>query len=198
MKQNDFSKVTENHAANYLPKSLAAQKILTMRAVTLAKKDVEAVSEINLNHYICFGLGKNHKFGIDFDQVKEIIHYSTITPLPLAPDFVNGVINYRGRLIPIIDLQALFSLKKTDLNESTQIIIVCVNQLTVGVLASFIANSCSYDIDSLEPPLAVTNKLKQNYVFGLHNGTTAILNFEAILLDFQNQLKSMVLSNRHS
>ncbi|MES2217153.1 MAG: chemotaxis protein CheW [Pseudomonadota bacterium] len=197
MKPNNFAKATENHAANYLPKSLSAQKILAMRAKSLAEKKVNPITNEHGN-YIRFGLGKEHNFGVDFDRVKEIIRRSTITPLPLAPDFVAGVINYRGRLIAIIDLRALFSLKKANVTNSTHIIIVGVNQITVGFLTSYIDNSRSYNTDSLEPPLAVTNKLKKNYVIGLHNGATAILNTEVILKDFQNQLNGLVLSNRHS
>ena len=197
MKQNDMAQTKP--ATSFLPKSIAAQEIMAARAKHLAETIVEPNATLEQNLYICFELGREHRFGIDFELVKEVIHCGAITALPLAPEFIVGVINYRGHLTSIIDLHALFGLKKAAMNDSSSIIIVKVKQITVGFLTSFIDNSRSYNSGSLEPSLASLNKkLKQNYILGLHNGTTSILNIEEIITDFKNELKSMVLGNRHS
>jgi purine-binding chemotaxis protein CheW len=193
MKQNNMAP-----ASSFLPKSVAARDIMAVRAKHLAETKVEQDTSQEQNLYIRFELDADHSFGIDFSQVKEIIHGGSITALPLAPNFVVGVINYRGHLISIIDLCALFGFKQATVVDSTHIIIVSVKQITVGFLTSFIDNSRGYNSGSLEPALAVNKKLKQNYVLGLHNGTTTILNIEEIITDFKNDLKSMVLGNRHT
>jgi purine-binding chemotaxis protein CheW len=195
MKPNN---VEQGHAACYLPKSLAAQKILEQRAQKLAETSTANDVDQDKNYYLRFGLGKNHYFGVDFDQVQEVIRYANISALPLAPDFVSGVMNYRGHLIAVIDLSILFSLKKASLTEDSHIIIVNVNAITVGIITSYIDNSRSYNPSSLGAPLSATNRLKSNYVVGLHNGTTAILNIAVMLQDFNNELKSRILSSRQS
>jgi chemotaxis signal transduction protein len=174
MKQNNEKTINSQHAANYLPKSTAAKSILMERAKNLAEKTQVEVLVLNRNQYICFGLGKNHLFGIDYKQVKEVIHTSSITALPLTPDYIASV------------------------TEGSHVMIVQIKQMTIGLLISFIENSKTYDADALEPSLAVNNKLKQKYVLGLHQGTIAILNIEAILKDFRQDLQSLALGNKHS
>jgi purine-binding chemotaxis protein CheW len=185
-------------ASSFMPKSVAAQELMAARAKHLAAKEVTADATQDQNLYISFELGQDQSYGIDFNQVKEVIHCGTITALPLAPDFVVGVVNYRGHLISIIDLRALFGFKKPTVIDTTHIIIVSIKQVTVGFLTSFIDNSRSYNSGSLEPALAINKKLKQIYVLGLHNGTTTILNVDEIVTDFKNELKGMVLGNQHS
>jgi purine-binding chemotaxis protein CheW len=198
MKQNNEKTINSQHAANYLPKSTAAKSILMERAKNLAEKTQVEVLVLNRNQYICFGLGKNHLFGIDYKQVKEVIHTSSITALPLTPDYIAGVLNYRGHLISIIELGKLFGLPAASVIEGSHVMIVQIKQMTIGLLISFIENSKTYDADALEPSLAVNNKLKQKYVLGLHQGTIAILNIDAILQDFRQDLQSLALGNKHS
>ena len=198
MKPNNSSTLNLQHAADYLPKSSMAQTIMLARAKNLAEKVQVEVAVTNKNQYICFGLGKNHLFGIDYAQVREVIHASSITPLPLTPDYIAGVLNYRGHLISIVDLGKLFGLPQVSVTGSSHIMIVQIKQTTVGLLAGFIENSKTYDVDALEPGLAANNKLKQKYILGLHQGTIAILNSEAILQDFRQDLQSLTLGNKHS
>ena len=77
--------------------------------------------------YLTFALARE-EYGLEILKVREIIGYMDITAVPQTPDYVKGVINLRGQVIPVIDLRAKFGMETTETTEETCIIVVEINQ----------------------------------------------------------------------
>jgi purine-binding chemotaxis protein CheW len=107
--------------------------------------DDHTISSGDLTQFISFAIGDDH-YGVDIMAVREIKGWSEITHLPKQPDYVRGVLNLRGVIVPIIDLRCRFGQGLTEATPLHVIIIVQVDQKLVGLLADRVS-----DIISVEP-----------------------------------------------
>lgn len=98
----------------------------------------------------------NEDYGIDIYKVQEIIQYRDITFVPKAPFFVRGVINLRGKIIPVIDLKERFSLQEKEITSDTRIIVVEISSQTVGLIVDSVTEVLRIPKDNIEPPPPVT------------------------------------------
>lgn len=89
-------------------------------------------------HLVVFQLG-NELFGVDIARVREIITLQPITRVPQAPEFVEGIINLRGRVIPVIDLRVRFALPKREATRATRIVVVEVEGEIVGMIVDAVS-----------------------------------------------------------
>lgn len=182
-KKNIDSKQKILSATDLFPKSVEDQRVLRARAEHYAKK-IQQVSETTAaTSYIRFKISENEYYGIPYQFAKEVIHYINITKVPRVPDFVAGVINRRSTLMTVLDLKNLFHTSKNEYSNNSFIIIVQYKHLIVGILADSMEGSASYSNESLDPPIASEGILKPEYILGLHNGQTAIINIEVLLSD---------------
>jgi purine-binding chemotaxis protein CheW len=105
--------------------------------------------------YMTFQLARE-VYGLEILSVREIIGLMDITRVPRAPDFVRGVINLRGRVIPVVDLRLKFGMEATAATEQTVIIVVLCQvagrALTMGVLVDLVLEVLSIDAGAIEPP----------------------------------------------
>lgn len=102
-----------------------------------------------LNQIVIFKL-KNEEFCVDIMQVLEIIRMQNITKVPDVPDFVEGIINLRGTVIPIIDLKKRLKLKLVDYNDDTRIIIIKIGNKSVGFIVDSVTEVLHVDNDSIK------------------------------------------------
>lgn len=91
-------------------------------------------------------------YGIDIARVFEIIRMESLTAIPRAPEFVEGVINLRGQIIPVIDLRKRFSLPKAERTRSSCIIIVEMNEMQVGLIVDAVLEVMHLGADNIKPP----------------------------------------------
>lgn len=91
--------------------------------MTQAVLSKESKAVVRNGKYLSFALGKE-EYGLEILKVREIIGYMDITPVPQTPEFVRGVINLRGQVIPIIDLRSKFKMESAEVTEQTCIIVV--------------------------------------------------------------------------
>ncbi len=131
-----------------------------------------------------FTIGKE-QFGVDILMVQEIIRSAPITSVPNSPDFVEGVINLRGNIIPVIELRKRLNLYQEDSDEDTWILILDID----GRVTGFIVDSVSKVLKILEssvepPPDVVVAGLKSQYIRGVCDTGENLL----ILLDFNRIL----------
>jgi purine-binding chemotaxis protein CheW len=110
-------------------------------------------------------------YGIDIMDVREIIHLVEITPIPNSPDFVDGVINLRGEIIPIVDLGKRFKFKPKSFNEEEQllrgIIIINVNDLVIGVIIDQVNRVLNIYESQIQPPPQMVSGVGSEYVQGV-------------------------------
>jgi purine-binding chemotaxis protein CheW len=188
MKDNNALPATI-HASAFMPQGLYAQQILNARASLLAEKIAVIDEQKEMINFIRFRLAGNQYFGILFANAKEVLMDAKLTVLPLAPPFVGGVMNYRGKFIPVIDLTKLFALPAANPAAMRHVIVIEMAGIKAAILADFIESSVNGDANQLAAPLTTRNSIKPNYVKGLYQGTTALLNIENIFQDCQIEIK---------
>ena len=126
----------------------------------LKKKDVE------LLQLVTFSIG-GEEFGVDILKVQEIIRMLDITRVPKAPEFVEGVINLRGKVIPIIDLRKRFGLVSKGHDKNTRIIVIDINDMIVGYIVDSVSEVLRIHAATVEPPPPVVAGLDSEYISGV-------------------------------
>ncbi|OLN24801.1 Positive regulator of CheA protein activity (CheW) [Desulfovibrio sp. DV] len=144
---------------------------------TLKKQDAE------LLQLVTFSIGEE-EFGVDILSVQEIIRMMDITKVPRAPDFVEGVINLRGKVIPIIDLRRRFGLATRDHDKHTRIIVIEINNMIVGFVVDSVSEVLRIPASTVEPPPPVVSGLESEYISGVGKLEDRLL----ILLDLNKLL----------
>ena len=118
------------------------------------------------NKFVVFKL-ENEEYGIDILRVKEIKEMIRITRVPKSPSFVRGVINLRGEVIPVIDLRKKFDMSQNIDTESTRIIIVLVDEITVGLIIDTSSEVLEIDKELIEEPPATIASIDHSYIYGI-------------------------------
>jgi purine-binding chemotaxis protein CheW len=135
--------------------------------------------------YLTFQIAKEH-YGIEIWYVTEIIGIQPITELPEMPDFIKGVINLRGKVVPVMDVRARFKLPDRDYDARTCIIVVEINVTAVGLVVDEVREVMDIPEESVEPPPKATGKNNNNFLKGVgkvENDVKIILNVSRLLFD---------------
>ncbi len=127
-----------------------------------------------------FKLGKE-EFGIDILIVLEIIRMINITEMPNAPEFVEGIVNLRGKIIPVINLRKKLDLPATDYNDRTRIIVINVKGKNVGFVVDEVSEVLRVESQITEPPPDIVSGIKSEYISGIVKLEDRLL----ILLDIE-------------
>ncbi|MFS0727862.1 chemotaxis protein CheW [Paenibacillus sp. 1P07SE] len=115
---------------------------------------------------IVFALA-SEEYGIEVDKVRTIERMMPITRVPKTLDFIKGVINLRGVVIPVIDMRGRFGLSETEPTENSRIIIVAVNELEVGFIVDAANDVIDIDSDTIDSPPEVVGGIKAKYLRGV-------------------------------
>lgn len=124
----------------------------------------------NYQKLLTFSLG-SEGYGISILKVKEIIGMMDITPVPRTPEFVKGVINLRGKIIPVMDLRTKFSMSEQEYDERTCIIVVEISikgvQKLIGVVVDMVSEVVTISNDQIEPPPEYGTSVEHNAILGI-------------------------------
>jgi purine-binding chemotaxis protein CheW len=117
------------------------------------------------------------EYGVDIMTVREIKGWTDTTRLPNTPEFMRGVINLRGLIIPIFDLRARFHMGLTDANAKHVVIILSVGERTIGILVDAVSDIIDAAFDEIKPAPASDTHAKDQCVSGLisHNDRMVVL-----------------------
>jgi len=143
---------------------------------------VKETAEVQL---VVFRLGAE-EYGVPITQVQEINHLSTPTKIPRSPAFVEGVINLRGNVIPVIDLKKRFELEGTEYTEDARIVVVEISGHTVGVIVDEVSEVLRLPTSSIDPPPAIITGITAEYLRGvgkLQDRLLILLDLEKILTE---------------
>ncbi len=121
------------------------------------------------------------EFGIDILRVQEIIRIMDITKVPNSPDYVEGVINLRGRVIPVVNLRKRLSLPSKENNGKTRVIVVDLSGKTVGFIVDEVNEVLRIPKDITEPPPDMTAGIDTDYITSVGKLEDRLL----ILLDIE-------------
>jgi len=137
--------------------------------------------------YLSFTLA-DEEYGIGILKIKEIIGMMAITTVPQTPDFVKGVINLRGKVIPVIDLRLKFGMEAMDYTERTCIIVVEIEKdsgtVQIGIVVDSVSEVLSIKGDDVEPPPTFGTKLETDYILGMakmEGGVKILLDIDRVL-----------------
>lgn len=119
---------------------------------------------------LTFSLG-SEGYGVSILKVKEIIGMMEITPVPKTPDFIKGVINLRGKIIPVMDLRTKFGMEAQEYDERTCIVVVEVlmkgTQKLLGVVVDTVSEVVTISGDQIEPPPEYGTSIEHNSILGI-------------------------------
>lgn len=127
---------------------------------------------------VTFRLG-NEEFGIDIKKVQEINRMIEITKIPNAPAFVEGVVNLRGKIIPVVSLRKKLGFEQTDYDKATRIMVVEVEGKVLGFVVDSVSEVLRIDEPKIEDAPSIAGQTDAAYIEGVINLTDRIL----ILLD---------------
>lgn len=120
--------------------------------------------------FLTFLLG-DEVFAIDILSIKEIIEFRNLTTVPMVPDCVRGVLNLRGAVVPVLDLQARFGRAASQVGKRTCIVIVELNtphgRQVVGVLVDAVNEVLDITQDAIEPPPAFGARIRTDFIRGI-------------------------------
>src|SRR5580658_10362091 len=123
-----------------------------------------------INQYMTFKLG-NELFAINVAQVREVLEVSTITRVPTAPDYMRGVVNVRGKAIPVVDLRLRFGLPVVPDTVSTRIIVMELQldgEATVlGGIADSVHEVIELEPGSINPPPRIAMRWRTDFIQGM-------------------------------
>jgi purine-binding chemotaxis protein CheW len=110
---------------------------------------------------------ENEEFGVDILKVQEINRMLTITRIPNAPPFVEGVINLRGKIIPIVDLRKRLGFTGKPYDKSTRIIVVELDGLILGFIVDSVSEVLRISESTVEPPPSIIGGIESDYIEGV-------------------------------
>ncbi len=155
-------------------------------SVETLNQDVKAIVE-KTGKYLTFTLDEE-EYGIGILKVKEIIGMMPITSVPRTPPFVKGVINLRGKVIPVIDLRLKFEMGEIPYNDRTCIIVVEIDSegdtILIGIVVDAVSEVLNIQENEIEKTPAFGTKLDTEYILGMaktEDGVKILLNIDNVL-----------------
>lgn len=115
---------------------------------------------------VTFSLG-TEEFGVDIMKVQEIIRIPPITRVPKAPKYVEGVINLRGNVIPVVNLRVRFGMEQGDETDLSRIVVLQVNGKVFGVRVDGVTEVLRLDSEAIEPPPPLALGMDSNFIRGV-------------------------------
>lgn len=134
---------------------------------------------------VTFSIGEE-EFGVNILKVQEINRTMEITKVPRSPEFVEGVINLRGKVIPIIDLRRRFGLSSKPEDKDTRIIVIEINSVIVGFVVDAVSEVLRIPASTVEPPPPVVAGVESDYISGVGQLKDRLL----IMLDLDKLLST--------
>ncbi len=145
----------------------------------LKEKDISSYE----GKFLTFVLG-NEEYGIEILMVREIIGIMEITPVPQTPDYVKGVINLRGKVIPVIDQRIKFSMPEVQQTQETCVIVVDVKESLIGILVDSVSEVLDIGREEIEATPHFGQEIDTQFIMGLGKTKGKLI----ILLDIEKVL----------
>lgn len=137
------------------------------------------------NEYLSFTLGKE-EYGIDILKVQEIRGYDAVTTIANTPEFIKGVINLRGIIVPIVDMRIKFNLGQVTYDELTVVIILNIAKRVVGMVVDGVSDVLSLKPEQIKPAPEFGGTFDTQYLMGLGTVDNRML----ILVDIEKLMAS--------
>lgn len=137
-----------------------------MHTDTLTKTNNVTGFEHDELQLVSFNIG-SEEFGVDILKVQEINRMVEITRVPQTPDYVEGVINLRGKVIPIVDLRKRFDLELREQDKNTRIVVVDIGGKIMGMIVDAVSEVLRLEANTIEPPPEIVTGINSEYIRGV-------------------------------
>ena len=148
-------------------------------------QDESSDSKKNSIRVLAFSLG-GENYCAEIHQIRSVVRVESITRIPNAPDFVVGVTNLRGQILPVIDIRSFFGLAQKKRTEKSRVIVSDVTGSAIGIMVDEVRQAMEIDETLIQPPLATVSEKLAAYTKGQVEVQDAII----IILDFEKVLRS--------
>ena len=120
--------------------------------------------------YLTFKLG-NEVFATDVSKVREVLDFTAVTKVPRTPDYMSGVINLRGSVVPVVDLRLCFEMSKTEKTVNTCIVVVEMlldgESTVIGALADSVEEVIDLEPEQIQPPPRIGTQIRTDFIKGM-------------------------------
>jgi purine-binding chemotaxis protein CheW len=144
-----------------------------------------AAADDGTREFLAFKLGKE-EYGIDILRVQELRGYETPTRIANAPDFVKGVMNLRGAIVPVVDMRIKFKLGDANYDEFTAVVILNLGTRVVGMVVDSVSDVTTLTQEQIKPAPGMSTSFDSNYMLGLGTLEERML----ILIDIEKLMAS--------
>lgn len=159
-----------------------ARQILRARAQALRQAPEPAAAAHTSLEVLEFHLA-GERYALETHRVSEVYPLKDLTPLPCTPPFLIGIVNVRGRVVPVIDIKKFFGLPDQGLTDLHRIILVAGHDLELGLLADRVSDVLTIAVDSLQPALPTLTGIGADYLKGVTADRLVVLDLDRILAD---------------
>lgn len=142
---------------------------------------------------LTFLLGKQ-EYGIQILEAREVVGMMHIDPVPQTPDFMKGVINLRGKIIPVIDLREKFQMEAKEGSKETCIVVVDIKGKMTGVIVDFLSGVVTIEKENFEESPELGSNIKTDFIIGMAKLEKRVI----IILDMGKILSNEELSHVHA
>ncbi|MDP1658633.1 MAG: chemotaxis protein CheW [Methylotenera sp.] len=156
---------------------------------TANSKATSTKSKSAAGEYLTFVLG-DEQYGLEILKVQEIRGYDAVTQIANTPDFIKGVVNLRGKIVPIVDLRIKFHLGKVEYDEFTVVIILNLNGRVVGIVVDGVSDVMALKEDQIRDVPSLVSNIDTKYIVGLASVETQMF----ILVDIEQLMSSQEMA----
>jgi purine-binding chemotaxis protein CheW len=154
------------------------------------ENNVEMEEDTQKGKFLTFSIGKE-SYGIEIQYVTEIIGIQAITEVPELPDYVRGIINLRGKIIPVMDIRIRFKKEPKEYNDRTCVIVIDIQGLAIGLIVDSVSEVLNIPEQDIEEPPQMNIGLNNRYIKSIGKAGSDI----KLLLDCKKLLTEDELGN---
>lgn len=151
----------------------------------IVENTIEIEEDTQKDRFLTFSLG-NESYGIDIKYVIEIIGIQAITEIPDLPEYVKGIINLRGKIIPVLDVRLKFKKEFREYNDRTCVIVVDIKEVSIGLIVDKVAEVITIPEEDMVDPPQMKKGLNNKFIKKIGkigNDVKLLLDCEKLLTD---------------
>ena len=150
-----------------------------------AQQEIRTSFSSDDQQFLTFNLAEEF-YGVDILKVQEIKGYTNVTKIPNTPDYLKGVLNLRGTIVPIVDLRMKFGMGVTEPTSFTVVVVVNVRNRVMGFLVDAVSDVLDLNAKDIQPPPEMGNTVDITFVAGIGNSNdhlVTLLDIDRVLTD---------------
>ncbi len=156
-----------------------------MSTAVVERDEQRETADEDERQYLTFILGDEH-YGVNILKVQEIKGYTDVTRIPNTPEYMKGVLNLRGTIVPIINLRMKFGMEQIDVTSFAVIVVVVVNDRVMGMIVDSVSDVLTLGADDMKPAPALGATVDTSFIDGIattDDGLVTLLDIDRVLTE---------------